>query len=276
MIKEDLNINEIAKIEELPKIIIQVKEIGKYIDEATKDLDKLVCNEETKQVVKMKRAEINNFTKVLEEKRKEIKKQILTPYENFEEIYNKECKEKLINASELLGNKISEIETKQKEEKEQELREFFKQYQETYHLENVVSFEDMELNITLSASMKSLKEEIVCFCERINKDIQVINSEENKEELMLEYLNNGFDYQGAKLTLYNRKRKIQELIEKQKEIDNLVVEEELVADNIELNGMPKEIISDEEVLEATFTVKATKEQLQELKRWLEEREIEYA
>lgn len=276
MIKEDLNINEIAKIEELPKIIIQVKEIGKYIDEATKDLDKLVCTEEMKQVVKMKRAEINNFTKVLEEKRKEIKKQILTPYENFEDIYNKECKEKLIHASELLGNKINEIETKQKEEKEQELREFFKQYQETYHLEDIVSFEDMELNITLSASMKSLKEEIVCFCERINKDIMVINNDENKEELMLEYLNNGFDYQDAKLTLYDRKRKIQELIEKQKEINDLVVEEELVAENIELNGMPKEIISDDEVLVATFTVKATKEQLKELKQWLEEREIEYA
>lgn len=276
MIKEEINVNEIAKIEELPKIIIQVKKIGQYIDEATKDLDKLVCTEEMKQVVKVKRAEINNFAKALEDKRKEIKKQILEPYTKFEEVYNEECKDKLTNASELLGNKINEIETKQKEEKEQELREFFKQYQETYHLEDVVKFEDVGLNITLSASMKSLKDEIVCFCERINKDILVINNDENKEEVLLEYLSNGFDYQQAKLTLYDRKRKIQELAEKQKEVANKVAEEILVSENIELTGAPQEVINDDEILEATFTVKATKEQLKELKQWLEERNIEYA
>lgn len=273
---KEIDINSLARIEELPKIVVQVKEIGKYIDEALEGIDKLECTEENKQEIKERRSAINKFTKALEDKRKEIKKQVLDPYTRFEEIYNDECKEKLANASELLGNKIDEIETKQKEEKETKLREFFKQYQETYHLEDIIKFEDVGLNITLSASEKSLKEEIVVFCEKINKDIQVINSEENKEELMLEYLNNGFDYQDAKLTLYERKKKLEELKNKQEEVANVIEQEQKVEEVIDLTGAPQEVINEEEMLEVTFTIVASKSQLKELKQWLEERNIEYA
>lgn len=273
--KKEIDINELARLEELPKIVVQVKEIGKYIDDALKGIDKLECTEENKKEVKERRSEINKFATALETKRKEIKKQILDPYSAFEEVYNQECKNKLESASELLGNKIEEIETKQKEEKEQELREFFKQYQETYHLKDIIKFEDVGLNITLSASVKSLKEEIVVFCERINKDMLVIKNEENKEELLLEYMSNGFDYQQAKLTLYDRKSKIQELANKQSEIANKQAEEQLIEEKIEEIAIPKEIITEDEILEATFTIKATKIQLVELKQWLEERNIEY-
>lgn len=266
--KKEIDINELARLEELPRIVVQVKEIGKYIDDALKDIDKLECTEENKKEVKERRSEINKFATALETKRKAIKAQILAPYQEFEEIYNNECKDKLNDASELLGNKIEEIETKQKEEKETILREFFKQYQETYHLENVIKFEDVGLNITLSASEKSLKDTIVVFCERISKDIQVINNEENKEELMLEYINNGFDYQEAKLTLFERKKKIEEIKVNQEEVDKVVEKEKEVVEEI------KEIVP-EEIMEVTFTVKGTKSQLKELKQWLEERNIEY-
>lgn len=272
--EESINVNEIAKIEQMPQIIVQVKEIGKYIDEALKGIDDLECNEENKKEVKEKRSQINKFATSLENKRKEIKAQILAPYQEFEEIYNNECKNKLNDASEMLGNKISEIEEKQKEVKENNLREFFNQYQETYHLKDVVSFENVGLNITLSASEKSLKDQIVVFCERINKDIQVINNEENKEELMLEYMKNGFDYQQAKLTLFERKKQIEELKTKQEEIKEQVKQEEIVEATIEEIGVPQELM-EEEQFEATLTIKATKKQLQELKQWLEERNIEY-
>lgn len=272
--EESINVNEIAKIEQMPQIIVQVKEIGKYIDEALKGIDDLECNEENKKEVKEKRSQINKFATSLENKRKEIKAQILAPYQEFEEIYNNECKNKLNDASELLGTKINEIEEKQKEEKENNLRVFFNQYEKTYHLEDIVSFEDVGLNITLSASEKSLKDQIVAFCERINKDIQVINNEENKEELMLEYMKNGFDYQQAKLTLFERKKQIEELKTKQEEIKEQVKQEEIVEATIEEIGVPQELM-EEEQFEATFTIKATKKQLQELKQWLEERGIEY-
>ncbi len=272
--EESINVNEIAKIEQMPQIIVQVKEIGKYIDEALKGIDDLECNEENKKEVKEKRSQINKFATSLENKRKEIKAQILAPYQEFEEIYNNECKNKLNDASEMLGSKINEIEEKQKEEKENTLRDFFNQYQETYHLKDIVSFEDVGLNITLSASEKSLKDQIVVFCERINKDIQVINNEENKEELMLEYMKNGYDYQQAKLTLYERKKQIEELKAKQEEIKEQVKQEEIVEATIDEIGVPQELMQEEQY-EATFTIKATKKQLQELKQWLEERNIEY-
>lgn len=271
-----LDVNKIMKVTTLPKIFSQLEIVGEEIDKEIEKINKMQFNEEAKQEAKNIRADINKTLQIFEDRRKQIKNEILKDYVQFNEKYEIEVKDKLTNASELLGNKINEIETKQKEEKETKLREFFKQYQETYHLEDVVKFEDVGLNITLSASEKSLKDEIVVFCEKINKDIQVINNEENKEELMLEYMNNGFDYQDAKLTLYERKKRLEELKNKQQEVANVVEQEQKVEEVIDLTGAPQEVINEEEMLEVTFTIVASKSQLKELKQWLEERNIEYA
>ena len=271
-----LDVNKIMKVTTLPKIFSQLEIVGEEIDKEIEKINKMQFNEEAKQEAKNIRADINKTLQIFEDRRKQIKNEILKDYVQFNEKYEIEVKDKLTNASELLGNKIDEIETKQKEEKETKLREFFKQYQETYHLEDVVKFEDVGLNITLSASEKSLKDEIVVFCEKINKDIQVINNEENKEELMLEYMNNGFDYQDAKLTLYERKKRLEELKNKQQEVANVVEQEQKVEEVIDLTGAPQEVINEEEMLEVTFTIIASKSQLKELKQWLEERNINYA
>lgn len=266
--KEEININELARVEIPPKIIVQVKEIGKIIDKALDGIDNIECNEENKKEVKDRRSEINKFIKALEDKRKEIKNQVMSSYVEFEEIYDKECREKLENASELLGEKINDIETAQKLERETMLREFFEEYQKNYHLENIITFESIGLNITLSASEKSLKDQIITFCEKIYKDLQVINNEENKEELMYEYLNNGYDYQQAKLTLFEKKKRLEEIKNQQEKAEEIIKKEEEIANEI------KEIIP-EEILEVTFTVRATKSQLRELKQWLEIGGIEY-
>ena len=52
----------------------------------------------------------------------------MAPYDKFNEIYENECKDKLQNASNLLGNKIDIIEKQQLESKKQELIDFFEQY----------------------------------------------------------------------------------------------------------------------------------------------------
>ena len=267
--ENEINVNELIKVTTLPKIFSQLEVVGEEIDKKLEKINKMEVGEDAKQEAKDTRANINKTLQLFEERRKQVKNEILKDYNAFNEKYELEVKDKLTNASELLGNKIKLIEDKQKEEKEQTLREFFKQYQETYHLEDIIKFEDVGLNITLSASEKSLKEQIVVFCERISKDIQVINQEENKEELLLEYLNNGFDYQQAKLTLFEKKKRLEELKNKQEQVQEIQEKEELIVEEI------KEVIP-EEILEVEFVVKATKTQLKELKQWLEEREIEYA
>jgi len=271
----EFNVNEIVKIEQMPIVFSQLEKIGSYIAEKTKDLDKLECTEENKVEVKNRRTEINNTLKILEDKRKEIKNKLLEPYNIFNEKYEQECKGQLEDASNLLKDKIDTIEIQQKQEKENTLREFFKQYQENYHLENIIEFEDVGLNITLSASEKSLKEQIMDYCIRISTDIKIIENSENSDELMYEYNKNGHDYQKAVLTLIEKEKQLEE-IKKQKEVKQQIEEQEKkVEEVIETITAPKELIEEDEILEATFTIKTTKDKLLQLKEWLKENEIEY-
>ena len=87
MEEENIGINEIVKIEQMPIVFEQLEKIGALIEKSTKDLDKLECTEENKQEVKKRRTEINNTLKVLEDRRKEIKTTLLEPYETFNEKY---------------------------------------------------------------------------------------------------------------------------------------------------------------------------------------------
>ena len=270
----NININEIVEIKQLPIVFEQLEKIGTFISEQTKDLDKLECTEENKQEVKNRRTNINNILKTLEEKRKDIKSKILEPYKLFEEKYEQECKNQLEEASNILKDKIDVIEDTQKQEKEDELVDFFEQYKETYHLD-FLSFIDMKLNITLSASMKSLKEQIKDFCEKINNDMQLIYNDEDKEELLLEYKNNEYDYQKAKLKLIERKKQIEELKQVQEQKVEIQEQEQKQIEELkETISIPKEIIEDDELLEITFTIKATKEKAKLLKQFLNDNEIE--
>lgn len=268
-----IDINEIVKIEQMPIVFSQLEKIGKFIEKATKDLDKLECTEENKQEVKNRRTEINNTFTLLEDRRKEIKNKLLEPYEIFNKKYEEECKIKLQDASNLLKNKIDTIEVQQKKEKEQELLDFFNQYKETYHLD-FLNFEDVGLNITLSASMKSLKDQIKDFCEKIDKDVKLIQTDENKDKLMLEYLRNGYDYQVAKLTLIEQEKQLEELKQQMKKKQEIEKQEEKVVEQVQEVIAPKEIIQEEEILESTFTVKATKDKLKLLIEFMNNNEIE--
>lgn len=281
--EEKIDVNEIVKIEQMPKVFSQLEKIGEIIKKKTSDLDKLECTEANKQEVKSRRTEINNTLALLEAKKKEIKNKLLEPYNVFEEKYNKECKEKLQSASSILTEKINAIEIQQKLEKEQELREFADEYFNHYMIKDVVKFEDIGLNITLSASIKSLKEQTKAFCERISNDLKLIDLEEYKDEIVIEYLKN-LDFAKSKMIVIERHRQLEEIKKREEELKAQQEQEQEVVEKVEEVveeiKPPVEIIDVEaqeveEIFTATFTVKATKAKLKALKNFMESEEIEY-
>ena len=281
--EEKIDVNEIVKIEQMPKVFSQLEKIGEIIKKKTSDLDKLECTEANKQEVKSRRTEINSTLALLEAKKKEIKNKLLEPYNVFEAKYNEECKEKLQNASSILTEKINAIETQQKLEKEQELREFADEYFNHYMIKDVVKFEDIGLNITLSASIKSLKEQTKAFCERISNDLKLIDLEEYKDEIVIEYLKN-LDFAKSKMLVVERHRKLEEIKKREEELKAQQEQEQEVVEKVEEVveeiKPPVEIIDVEdqeveEVFTATFTVKTTKAKLKALKNFMESEEIEY-
>ena len=267
-------LSDIVEITQMPVIFEQLEKIGTLIEESTKDLDKLECTEENKQEVKKRRTEINNTLKVLEDRRKEIKNSLLEPYNVFNEKYENECKTKLETASNLLKEKIDVIEKQQLLEKENELREFANQHIIANNIQDIITFEDIRLNITLTASIKSLKEEVLFFIEKIVNDLKLINMEEYKEEILIEY-KKYLNFSTDKIIVIERHKQLEELKKQQDNIQEKIQDDLKVEEKVEEVIAPKEIIEDSEVIKVSFTLIGTKEQIKKVKDLIVQLGIEY-
>ena len=122
--------------------------------------------------------------------------------------------------------------------------------------------------------MKSLKEDILNYINKILEDIKLIELEEYKDEILVEYKNNK-DFAKSKLEVISRHKQLEELQEKQKEIQLQIDNEAKIVEKVEEITIPKEIIEDDEILKVSFTIETTKSNIVELKNWLKERGIKY-
>lgn len=280
-------LNELVVVERLPQIKEQLQIISDEVDKEIEYALSLDCTEESKQEVKKARANLNKINNVLEEKRKEVKKTILAPYEAFEEVYDNLVKGKLKNADSTLKTRLELIESEQLNSKRDNLIGFAIEYFKKYNIPAYVTFSDIGLNITLSASEKSLKEQIVSFCEKINKDLELIRLEDFGAEIENEYSISGFDLTKAKLTVIERHKKIDELETKRLQQEEKQEQQEKIIEEVNsaLDGeiiAPQEIVDKlnediefEERLECTFKVWATKEELKQIKKYLMELGVKY-
>lgn len=280
---EEEKLNQLIIVEQLPKITQQLQTISEEIDKEISFALSMECTEGSKQEVKKAKARLNNIGKMLEERRKQVKQAISQPYMEFETIYNELVKEKLANADNELKEKISVIEEQQKQEKETEIRNFAGEYFNKYMLNDYFKFEDMKLNITLSASEKSLKEQTISFCEKVSSDLKLIDMEEYRDEILYEYIRT-LDFANSKMNVLNKKKELEEL-QKVKEEQQVIVEKEKeivqrVEEIVEEITAPKEIetttLNDsEDQYVVSFTIKGSKSQLKKLKDFMKKEGIIY-
>lgn len=189
--------NEIAVIKQLPIIAEQIKEIGKALEKRMDDLqlEKLVCNEESRKSIKNLRTDLGKELTQFEEQRKNIKNQIEEPYKMFEETYNQEIKSKYENAKKILDTKINEVELGIKNNIQNMLVEYFNEYRQSKNIdEKVISYEDLNIAIKLDyitekgMLAKKAKDEVASYLDKVAQDIETINSMDTKEEVMVEYI----------------------------------------------------------------------------------------
>lgn len=275
--EEKLNINEIIKVEQLPKVFEQLEIIGTYVDNQLQGLDKLQCTEENKQEVKKRRTEINNMLTLIDNKRKEIKKKINEPYDIFNKKYEETVKIKLENASKLLTDKIDKIEDEQKLIKKNNVEKYFDEYCQFLKID-FVKFEQIELNITLGISDKKLQEQTKAFLDKVNDDLTLIDSQEHKEEILIEYKKNLNASQSITM-IVNRYKELEEMKKKQEELQQVKkVEKENIQRVERILSTPTRIeikTNDEDILQIAFSVRGTREKLKELVQFLKERGYDY-
>ncbi len=271
---EELDLNEIIKIQHLPEIFEQLEKVGKFVDEKLKVVTDLKATDANKSNLKDKRTEINNTLSILEDKRKEIKKAIETPYNVFNAKYTKEVKEKLENASKTLTGKINFIEDTQKKAKEQVLKEFFEEYKVSKNID-FITFEQMHLNIILGTTETKYKSDIAKFIDKVSDELELINLQSSKDEIMYEYKKT-LDLANSIKIVQERKMAIERAAEENAKKELLAKQQQVKVDEIKkvvLTGPVKE--EKEEIFQLTFTVRGTKNQLVLLKNFLNDGGYEY-
>lgn len=266
--------NELIVVKQLPIIEQQLKNISEDIDKRIAELNKLEVTEETVKEVKKARTQFKKDFDELETKRKEVKKAVLTPYEQFEEIYKSYVTNKFKTADNELKNKIDDVENKLKEQKETQVKEHFEEYKKANNLD-FVDYKQVGIKVGLSDSLKSLKEQVDKFINKILDDLKLIDTQEYKAEILVEY-KQSLNVSQAITTVVNRVKAIEEERKKQeqeKELQNFIVETAKESDKTvvseEILQAPEIEKIAEEILTLKFTVKATRTKLKELKMFLE-------
>lgn len=177
---------DLIVVKQLPIIEEQLLQVKARIQEMVSSALTLACTEETVKTVKEVRSELNKEFNDLEERRKSVKKAILTPYDKFESIY-RECVTDLFKpADEQLKSKIAEVENGLKEQRRTEAEAFFDEYAKSKGID-FVTFERSGINVTLSVSKKSLKDQGRTFINKVVDELALIDTQDHKAEILVEY-----------------------------------------------------------------------------------------
>lgn len=271
--------NNLITLQQEPVIIYEkIKSVGEEVQKRISDLnlENQLVTEDTIKAVKGIRTDLNKEFAAFEEQRKFIKNAVAKPYQEFEEKYKEFIATHYNNADNTLKNKISDFENKLKEDKAERLKSYFTELCQSLQID-FLTFEQVKLNVTLSASEKSLKETITAFVEGVNKDLDLLKSIPESDEFKAEVLHDykkSLDMANAlRITQERKKAKEEELkrIEEQK-ID--VVKNATTAEpQKEVLQAPK-VEETPKLVETQFRVRGTIEQLKALKQFIIENNIE--
>lgn len=271
-----------AQIKSVGEIESNMKEVKGYVENLNNYYKNVSFTEETMKEAKDEKSKVNKFKKQVSDYRKNIIAEYNKPIKAFEDTA-KETEKLLTETYNTINQQVANYENKQKEAKEQEVKDYFEEYKKANNID-FVTYEQAHINVILSASMKSLKEQAKQFIDKIADDLKLIETQNYKAEILVEYKQT-LNVSNAITTVSNRFKSIEE--EKKKQEQNIV--------NIEMNknheitqksheqleGLfnkplehPKEEIQ-EEILTLKFTVKGTRTKLRELKHFLENGGYDY-
>lgn len=267
--------NEIIVVKQLPEIEEHLQTIKTEVTERVNRALSLVCNEDTVKEVKAVRADLNKDLKGFEERRKAVKNAIMSPYEQFEAVYKECISDVYKNADIELKRKIDSVENELKEQKQSEILAYYTECATAKSID-FVPFERANINVTLSASMKSLKEQAKSFIDRICDDLSLIDTQEHKDEILYEY-KNSLNVSGAITMVVNRYKAIEEAKAREEERKAREQAEAEAAAKVEkvvetLTPPTAEPIAPpvekEPVLTVSFKVSGTRAELKKLKEFL--------
>ena len=274
-----MNENKIIEIKQLPIITEQLQTIKADVTARVDKALNLVCTEGTVKAVKQVRADLNKEFKGWETRRGEVKKAIMSPYEQFEAVYKNCITDPYKKADTELKDKIAEVENGVKEHKAAEVKAYFEEYAQSKNID-FLTFDTAGINVTLSESVKKLKEQAKAFIDRVSDDLNLIGTQEHSTEILVEY-KRSLNVSAAITAVFERYKAIE--AEKEREVERQRLEEaqKRAADKVveiakeEITIAPPTTEEPDPVLTLAFKVTAPKSKLRELKEFLDNGGYEY-
>lgn len=282
------NNENLIVVRQLPIIEEKLRQIKADVEARVGLALSMDCTEETRQSVKAARAELSKEFNELESRRKEVKAAVLAPYEAFEKLY-KECAADIYRAADAqLKSRIDDVENGLKQQKAERVEIYFNEYRQSLGINaEYVSFASAGIRITLTASEKSLKDAARSFLDQIAGDLSIIDSQDNSEEILVEYLRD-LKLSRAITTVCNRHKAIADAQERKKAAaaQAAVIEESVK--QVEAAAVPEPVMTpptvldvpesaptDPAVFSTSFKVTASLDKLRALKHFLIEGGYEY-
>lgn len=269
---------ELMVVKQLPIIEERLKQLSEEVEKKVEDAKSLVCTEENVKTIKQVRADLNKEYRDVEGQRKRIKEQVLAPYMQFEEVYKQYISDKYKSADIDLKQKIDAVENELKTQKEQEIKDYFEELKIANNID-FINYEQAKINVTLTASKKSLREQVESFINKIVDDLKLIETQENKAEILVEYKKD-LNVSKAITEVVNRKEELMKL--QQQEVEKSLQEEKnklqenlnnLANANIQENDINEKY--QEKIYTITFTVTGTAPRLKQLKDYMIREGLQY-
>lgn len=158
----------------LQKIDWNFEELKKEITVASEEYAVSVYTDDAIKAAKADRAKLNKFVDAMEAKRKELKKKVMVPYEQFE----KEEKELVAIVQRAIDNidaQVKDYERRQREEKAAKIRDFYDA--NINDLEAYLPFERVfkPEYANAATTMKSVREEIAAMIQKVAEGLAILN-----------------------------------------------------------------------------------------------------
>ena len=300
----ELEIYNPTKENTVKQIDWNFEELKKEITEKAEMYGSLVYTDENIKEAKADRAKLNKFIKVLEDKRKDVKKMMLEPYTQFESQV-KELVSIIGEANDNIASQVKVYTEKLREEKREKVKEIYDKAMSVEGAEGIaeiLTFDRVskESFLNSSTTFKSIVNEIEDLRDRVRHDLEVINADtgEYQFEMKQAYLKNldmtqaisvkqQFEENARKKAEYEAKReaemeerKAREEAEAQKVVQagkQVVVEQqpEETQQEVEATKIVEATVTEERKFTVSFKVYGTQKQLRELKEFLTSNNIEY-
>lgn len=180
-----------AEIKAIGEIEDNIQEVKEYALKLNKYYSNIVFTEETSKDAVEEKAEVNKFKDKVEKFQKEIINEYNKPIENFKELCNTTIT-LLKETYKTINDQVKAFDLKTIAEYTEIIRKYFNEYALSKKIDFVL-FEDMNFKVlkgslTESKNLtKKTKDTIESFINKIVDDINLINSQQFIDEMMIEY-----------------------------------------------------------------------------------------